>query len=146
MKPIPDEFMPEVLPNRGSARDQNPPPVSLYAPKHNPVITPAKTTDQIKQDLDELEKALAVQARAVAGANIQYSVEANRRVDEQAQTNDPIELIKLNIKKLTHRQMREVVEQIFSVRGKVDKSDPLNNISIARSELPDVLDRWAHGD
>ena len=48
-------------------------------------------------------------------------------------------IIKDKLKQLTHREMRDLVGEIFKAAG-TDKD------VIARAEMPDVLDRLAYGD
>lgn len=53
--------------------------------------------------------------------------------------------IKESIKKLTHRQMRDMCKAIFEAKTKLER-DETSDTEITPSQLPDVLDRWAHGD
>jgi hypothetical protein len=56
--------------------------------------------------------------------------------------------IKEWLKLLTHREMRQFVEEIFSVHRKLFPRDETSILSesIKFGELPDVLDKVAHGD
>ena len=60
--------------------------------------------------------------------------------------NESINAIKDNLKKLTHRQMREMVKEIFSARDNLATKDRIDDDTIVRLEMADVLDRFAHGN
>lgn len=53
--------------------------------------------------------------------------------------------IKDSIRKLTHREMREMVAAIFAARDKAT-ADKGEIDAVAKDDLADVLDRFAHGD
>jgi hypothetical protein len=68
---------------------------------------------------------------------------------QPAPSTDPLDLIKALIKRLTHRQMHEVVREIFAAKDKLGRGEAnksLDASSIAKGELADVLDRFAYGD
>ena len=54
--------------------------------------------------------------------------------------------IKDAIKKLTHREMREMVAAIFAAQQKIMGNDEATDETITRTELADVLDRFAYGE
>ena len=53
--------------------------------------------------------------------------------------------IKDAIKKLTHREMREMVAAIFAAQQKIMGNDELGEV-ITKGDLADVLDRFAYGE
>jgi hypothetical protein len=59
-------------------------------------------------------------------------------------TDEPINEIKAKLKLLTHRQMREMCAAIFASKAK--STAVAEDGIISKVELPDVLDRFAHGD
>jgi uncharacterized protein YqeY len=91
---------------------------SEYAPKRKP-------------DLGELERAMAETPKYYP-----YN---------SPSASEVINAIKENIKKLTHRQMREMCKAIFEAHHK-NAVQETGKPSITDTELPDVLDRFAHGD
>lgn len=70
----------------------------------------------------------------------------------QAHTGDPVAAIRISLKRLTHRQMRELCAAIFAARKTLAAPpSPLANAgaadvaaTITQAELPDVLDRFAY--
>jgi hypothetical protein len=88
-------------------------------------------------------RANAVGSEAVAEA---VSPAVSRYVAERY-TPPPIQsthttAIREAIKKLTHREMREMVVMIFKAHKEKDE----NNDAILRDEMADVLDAFAHGE
>lgn len=77
--------------------------------------------------LEQMEQDIAEHTRAIARTNTAPYM--------------PLQDIKESIKRLTHREMRTLVMEIFKCRAKEDAID-----GISQQELPDVLDRWAYGD
>lgn len=53
--------------------------------------------------------------------------------------------IKDAIKKLTHREMREMVAAIFEAHNKVARENR-DGMAISKDDLADVLDRFAYGE
>ena len=96
--------------------DLNPTPIGpgAYAPKKR------------YPDLDKLEAEVARST---------YSYSAG---------NESVNQIKDHIKKLTHRQMREMVKAIFEAKAKIGTEPGGDAITLI--QMPDVLDRFAHGD
>jgi hypothetical protein len=95
------------------------PNINPYAPKHERVV------------LDAVEKSLTTSP-------------ANHASDFS-----PAEQIKAQLKRLTHRQMHEVVREIFAAKDKLGRGEANKSVdasSIAKGELADVLDRFAYGD
>jgi hypothetical protein len=78
------------------------------------------------------KRGLAAVAEAVASDPPPYRPPA---ADYKAPRHQ--DAIREALKKLTHREMRELTAAIFDA----SKSD-----SIARADLPDVLDKFAYGD
>lgn len=103
------------LPDYMKPKDLTPSP---YKPPAKPYGTMAQA------HLDELEAAIA-----------KHSQEGQ----------DPIVTIKGWLKRLTHRQMRTVCEEIFNSAKGVTSTKDLTD-AISKTELPDVLDRWAYGE
>jgi hypothetical protein len=99
-----------------------PPERSPYAPK----ATYEKTA------LEALERTLTP---ANHGGSIDYG---------------PLETIKTQLKRLTHRQMHEVVREIFAAKEKAGRGEGNKSVdaaaTITKGELADVLDRFAYGD
>jgi hypothetical protein len=95
---------------------------SPYAPKHERMV------------LDAVEKTLTT-SPANHGAGLDYG---------------PLETIKTQLKRLTHRQMHEVVREIFAAKEKAGRSGDNKSVdaaaTITKGELADVLDRFAYGD
>ena len=71
------------------------------------------------------KRGLAAVAEAIAGDPPPYKAPRHQDAIREA------------LKKLTHREMRELTAAIFDA----SKSD-----TIARADLPDVLDKFAYGD
>jgi hypothetical protein len=97
-----------------------PPDRSPYAPKFERTAV-----------LDAVEKSLTTSS-------------ANHAADFS-----PSEQIKAQLKRLTHRQMHEVVREIFAAKDKLGRGETNKSVdasSIAKGELADVLDRFAYGD
>jgi hypothetical protein len=53
--------------------------------------------------------------------------------------------IRESLKKLTHREMRELVAEIYKAHQKIERTDGGSG-AIALSAMPDVLDAFAYGD
>jgi hypothetical protein len=104
-------------------RPAPPPDRSPYAPK----ATYEKTA------LEALERTLTPAGHNGAGADY-----------------GPLETIKTQLKRLTHRQMHEVVREIFAAKEKAGRGEGNKSVdaasTITKGELADVLDRFAYGD
>lgn len=68
--------------------------------------------------------------------------ELRSSISSYGATTDPINQIKAQIKLLTHRQMREMCAAIFAAKEKLKQEGD----SISKTDLPDVLDKFAYGD
>ncbi len=55
--------------------------------------------------------------------------------------------IKTLVRTLLHREMRDLVKEIFEAHGKIPKSETASrNVAISVVELADTLDKFAFGD
>jgi hypothetical protein len=62
-------------------------------------------------------------------------------------TSSEVDAIKVSLKALTHRQMRQLVEAIFACHEALHpQNDTVLQRAITLAQLPDVLDKFAHGD
>jgi hypothetical protein len=115
-------------------------PASDYAPKRPIAQTPvppprgyAKPPTEV--DVEAIEDVLKTHVQQLTGT-------------------DPIKAIKDNLKRLTHRQMREMCAAIFKARKDSFHPAPEMNAkaasdvstTISQHELPDVLDKFAYDD
>jgi hypothetical protein len=79
------------------------------------------------------KRGLAAVAEAIAADPPPYRPPPDYKAPKHA------DAIRDSLKKLTHREMRELVAAIFAATGK-------DEAAIQRADMPDVLDRFAHGD
>jgi hypothetical protein len=84
-----------------------------------------------------------VREREQAAADLEKAIaEVVAEVDK---ASDPIVAIQGWLKKLTHRQMRTLVERIFKTKA-TDKTASGDTSIISLTQMPDILDHFAHED
>ena len=113
----------------GFDRPATPPPVSDYAPRPAP------------------QRGLEAVAQAIERDTLRTPPSA--MAQQQASTHTAA--IRESIKKLTHREMREMVAMIFAAKDKLasdrrDHDAVGDMVAISKTELADVLDRFAYGE
>ena len=106
----------------GFDRPATPSPVSDYAPRPAP------------------QRGLEAVAQAIERDTLRTPPSAMGQ--QQASTHTAA--IRESIKKLTHREMREMVAAIFEAQKKLGGA--ATDETITRTELADVLDRFAYGE
>jgi hypothetical protein len=137
--PIPSEFMPKTVGRVPDPLDQ----------------LEAELADAVRETATKPEETRDMQDRpAPAPATVPYGAPTRPEpaptrsftpappgVGGDYKAPKHVDAIKERLKALTHREMRDLVAEIFQANKKGTDAD-----TITRAEMPDVLDRLAYGD